>query len=68
MSLLTVRRINEMYGLRSGILHGSELLQLDQDLALGWDSPWLNEFELHEELWGLTRAAIRDWLKRPPAN
>jgi len=59
---------SEMYALRSGILHGSELMQLDQDLAFGWDPPWWNERELHEELWALTRIAIRNWLKNPPAH
>jgi hypothetical protein len=61
-------RRSEMYSLRSGILHGSELMQLDQDLALGWDPPEWNERKLHDELWGLTRTAIRNWLKNPPGN
>jgi len=61
-------RRTEMYKLRSCILHGSGLMQLDQDLALGWDLPWWNERELHYELWGLTRIAIRNWLKNPPAG
>lgn len=62
------KRRNNMYKLRSGILHGSELMQLDQDLAFGWDPPWWNELELHKELWGLTRIAVRNWLKNPPAT
>jgi len=62
------RRRSEMYSLRSGILHGSELMQLDQNLAFGWDPPWWNERALHEELWGLTRVAVRNWLKNPPAT
>lgn len=62
------RRRDRMYSLRSDILHGSELMQLDQDLAFGWDPPWWNERELHEELWGLTRIALRNWLKNPPAT
>jgi hypothetical protein len=60
------KRRNEMYSLRSGILHGSQLMQLDQDLARGWDPPWWDERELHEELWGLTRIALRNWLRNPP--
>jgi hypothetical protein len=28
-----------IYGLRSGVLHGSELLLLDQDVGRGWDPP-----------------------------
>jgi len=62
------KRRDDMYSLRSGILHGSDLMQLDQDLAFGWDPPWWNERELHAELWGLTRIALRNWLKNPPAT
>jgi len=43
-------RRNEMYDLRSGIFHGSDLMALDQDISFGWDPPWWNERELHEEL------------------
>jgi hypothetical protein len=59
-------RRNAMYSLRSGILHGSELMQVDQDLDFGWDPPGWNERELHEELWSLTRVAVRNWLKNHP--
>jgi len=59
-------RRNEMYDLRSGILHGSDLMTIDQDISFGWDPPWWNERELHEELWGLTRVVIRNWLLNPP--
>lgn len=62
------KRRSEMYSLRSGILHGSDLMQLDQDLAYGWAPPWFNEYELHTELWSLTRIALRNWLKNPPAT
>ena len=61
---LTKRR-KQMYDLRSGILHGSALMQMDEDLAFGWDPPGLNERELHDELWGITRLALRNWLKNP---
>ncbi len=57
------QRRNEMYRMRSMILHGSELMQLDQDRAFGWDPPWWNERELHSELWSLIRIAARNWLK-----
>ena len=60
-SELTARR-SEMYSLRSGILHGGKLMQLDEDIAIGWDPPWWNEKELHDELWHLTRVALRAWL------
>jgi hypothetical protein len=63
------KRRSDMYSLRSGILHGSKLMQLDQDRAFGaWDPPYLNERELHDELWGVIRIAVRNWLKAPPAN
>jgi len=62
------KRRDEMYSLRSNILHGSDLMQLDQDLAFGWDPPWFNERELHGELWSLTRIAMRNWLKNAPAS
>src|SRR4051794_36449844 len=35
-------RRNQMYDLRSGILHGSDLMAMDQDAAFGWDPPWWN--------------------------
>jgi hypothetical protein len=55
-----------MYDIRSGILHGSDLMQLDQDLAFGFD-PWdFNESELQRDLSSITRIAIRNWLKIPP--
>jgi hypothetical protein len=55
-----------MYDLRSGILHGSDLMTLDQDISFGWGPPWWNEQELIDELWGLTRSVIRNWLRNPP--
>lgn len=58
-------RREEMYDLRSGILHGSELMQIDQDIAFGWDPPWWNQRTLHEELWTFTKIALRNWLKNP---
>jgi len=61
-----LKRRADMYALRSGILHGSELMQIDQDLAFGWDPPSWNQHELHDELWSLTRIALRNWLKNPP--
>jgi hypothetical protein len=61
------QRRSEMYVLRSRILHGSELMELDGDWSFGWDPPWLRERELHEELWGLTRIAIRNWLESTTA-
>ncbi len=40
-------------------------MQLDQDIAFGWDPPEWNERELYNELWSLTRIALRNWLKNP---
>jgi hypothetical protein len=57
---------NEMYEVRSGIFHGSDLMTLDLDISYGWDPPWWNERELHEELSRLTRSVIRSWLRNPP--
>jgi len=56
---------SKMYQLRSKILHGSELIQLDRDRALGWDPPGFNQMELVRELSGLTQIAARNWLKSP---
>jgi hypothetical protein len=61
------KRRNDMYSIRSGILHGSDLMQFDQDLAFGWEPPRWNERDLHSELWGLTRVALCNSLKNLPA-
>jgi hypothetical protein len=61
-------RRRRMYKLRSDILHGSDLMQLDQDLAFGLDPSDFNEAELHRELWSITRLALRNWLKNPPRS
>lgn len=57
---ITASRRSEMYSMRSKILHESQLMQLDQDTAFGWDPPGWNERELHEDLWSLTRIALRN--------
>jgi hypothetical protein len=62
------RSRKKMYNLRSDILHGSGLMQLDQDSDFGWDPPGWNERELDEELWSLARLAIRNWLLNPPSK
>jgi hypothetical protein len=51
------RRRKKMYELRSDILHGSDLMQLDQDRDFGHDPPGRNERELNDELWSLVRLA-----------
>jgi len=62
------KRRNEMYAVRSGIVHGSDLMQVDQDRDFGWDPPGWNERELYNELWTVTRAALRNWLKNPGSD
>jgi hypothetical protein len=59
------KRRSQMYDLRSGILHGSNLMLLDQDLYFGWDPPGSNELDLNNELSTITRLALRNWLKNP---
>lgn len=58
---------DRMYGLRSAILHGSDLMELDQCVPImGW-SPWGHEErELYNGMWRVTRTALRNWLKSPP--
>jgi Apea-like HEPN len=55
----------KMYAMRSRILHGGDLMQMDQGVAWGWDPPWWDEYELHTELWDLFRFAAREWLRNP---
>ena len=59
---LSERARTDMYQLRSGILHGSNLMELDEQKAFGWDPPGWIERELHSELWNVTRTALRNWL------
>ena len=58
-------RRREMYALRSEILHGSGLMEMDRDTDFGWAPPEQKEKDLLEELWGLTRIALRNWLRNP---
>ena len=58
---------SDMYSLRSNILHGTDLLALDQNIPImGWTPPGFKEEELHRGLWRVTRTALRNWLKSPP--
>ncbi len=56
-------RRTEMYGLRSDILHGSGLMEMDRDTGFGWAPPEQREKDLMDELWALTSSAVRNWLK-----
>ena len=58
-------RRSAMYKLRSDILHGSDLMEFDQDISFGWDPAGWGERELHGDLWRVTRTAIRGWLRAP---
>ena len=59
-------RLRKMYDLRSDILHGSGLMEMDQDAHFGWAPPEEKEEGLLRELWEITRVAMRNWLKNPP--
>jgi len=56
----------KMYALRSDILHGSGLMEMDLEAHFGWAPPEWNEEELLRELWGLTRIALRNLLNDYP--
>jgi hypothetical protein len=59
-------RRRKMYALRSDILHGSGLMGMDQDADFGWSPPEQGDKDLMEELWGLTKLSMRNWLQNPP--
>ncbi|MDB5307732.1 MAG: hypothetical protein JWO38_1934 [Gemmataceae bacterium] len=59
-------RRREMYAMRSNILHGTGIMEMDQGTDFGWAPPEQNEKDLMNELWGLARVAVRNWLKNPP--
>jgi Apea-like HEPN len=59
------RRRTEMYDLRSKIVHGNALMELDEERGGGRDPPWHNERSLHDELFSLSRLALRNWLNAP---
>jgi hypothetical protein len=61
------KRRDEMYALRSGILHGDQLISFDEGRAFGWDPPWRKQNDLHKELWTITRIAMRNYLLNPGA-
>jgi len=59
-------RRTKMYTMRSNILHGTDLMQLDQSFSSGFNPPGWNELELNWELSSLARMAVRNWLKDQP--
>jgi hypothetical protein len=52
-----------MYGLRSDILHGDDLMMMDENAHLNWSPPDEIERNLLDRLWRLTRIAARNWLR-----
>ena len=58
----TAAERQEMYDVRSAVLHGGRLLAMDQGLAFGWDPPTDHEREIQVRLSNLTRVAMRRWL------
>jgi hypothetical protein len=58
-------RRQEMYRLRNAIIHGSDLMEIDHDADHSWGPPEKSQEDLLGELWGLTRIAVRNWIKRP---
>jgi len=56
------RRRNEMYDLRSGLVHGNTLMELDDDRHSVWDPAQMQQTELWAELFEITQTAMRNWL------
>lgn len=55
----------DMYDMRSKIVHGSELMRLDQIMPfLVMDPRFDQQLELNRELWRLMQTAARNWLKQ----
>ena len=56
-----------MYDLRSDLVHGQHLMELDREIPImGWTPPGFKERDQYSNLWRLTRIALRNWLKSPP--
>ena len=55
---------SDMYDLRSGLVHGAHLMELDREIPImGWTPPGFKELDQYRNLYGLTRIALRNWLK-----
>jgi hypothetical protein len=57
--------LGKMYGLRSEILHGAELMRLDKEINFGWDPPEHDQWEMIDGLWRAVKDAMREWLRNP---
>ena len=54
----------DMYDLRSNLVHGQHLMELDREIPImGWTPPGFKEGQQYYDLWSLTRTALRNWLK-----
>ena len=54
----------DMYDLRSMVVHGKHLVEVDREIPImGWTPPGFKERQQYSDLWGLTRRALRNWLK-----
>jgi hypothetical protein len=53
----------DIYDLRSEVLHGGALIELDDALAFGWDPPWEKQRRLLWDLERITRMGLHTWLK-----
>jgi len=56
---------NDMYSLRSDVVHGEQLVELDREIPIvgAWTPPGFKELEQYRAMWQLTRTALRNWLK-----
>jgi hypothetical protein len=59
------KRRTEMYDLRSGLVHGNVLMELDDERQSVWDPAQNQQIELSSELFSITRIALRNWLNDP---
>jgi len=52
-----------MYEMRSRIVHGGDVMEIDFDPSHFWTPPDWSEREVARELWRVTRVALRNWLR-----
>lgn len=57
---------NQMYALRSDIVHGSGLMEVDSDDCYGWSPPEQDARDILGDLWALAKMSIRNWIRNPP--
>jgi hypothetical protein len=55
---------DDMYDLRSNLIHGEHLVELDREIPImGWTPPGFKERQQYNDLWTLTRTALRNWIR-----